>query len=124
MTKVETGRVLAWFRHIVGLANWDITVTVGEPPDDLGGDICPDKRPNWLGRSLANIPYHKASIWINQETHKEKDGVSWNETETMIHELIHIMFNDCNIETNDDQGEFCINQLAAVLLNQYRADSG
>lgn len=116
MNKREVRKIVRWFKKEIGLDGWEIVLCIGEPSNEIGGDILPRDRNDWYGRALPIVQSHKAVIWLNPEAHS--DGTS--ETETVLHELVHTFFGANGIQGGDDQQvEWVINRLARILAKQY-----
>ena len=74
-----------------------------------------------MGQCAPDVPYHAARIWINREAHD--NPLAGNERHTLFHELLHCFFDECGITAEGEPAEWGINQLANILLKQYRADT-
>lgn len=110
MTRREIHRAIRWFQRNVGLTGWTIAVLPGLR--DPG---------NAMGECVTDVPYHMARIWINREAHD--DSAAGGECHTLFHELLHCFFDECLIQAEGEPVEWAINQLASILLQQYRTDT-
>ncbi len=124
MTRKEMRSIIRWFKSNIGLHGWTIDVTIsGVPPEELTGDIPPDERKSYCGRSIVYTQFHRAVVWIHPEGHEDKLMID-NQEETLLHELVHCWWADVGLEETGQQCEWANNRLAAVLLKQYRSDVG
>ena len=66
--------------------------------------------------------YSKWAQYGMLEEYIKGDDCDGDEVETLMHELLHLMFNECEIDFDGSQGEYFLNRQATVNAKQYRAD--
>lgn len=120
MTNGDANKIVRWFQKNLGLLGWEVIVKKGLPPGDKSNKD--DESPPF-GACIPDVPYHRATIWINGDAHAEWDGSMSDEAHTLMHELLHALHNDCMIVAEGAHAEWGVNQVASVLLRQYRADN-
>ena len=118
MTRAETLKILKWFQSEIGISDWIVDISIDEPQLKLMEDLPSQDWGEFLGRTQMAATMHKAQVWVNVQNH-EKDQ---DPAETLIHELMHIFFSDCDMENTGDRREYANNRISAVLLRQFRSD--
>ena len=114
MTLATAHKILNWFKANIGLSDWNVEISLGAPPEWVDGPA--DER---YGSTTHQVQFHRAEVWINVDRHESREEGDGDTTETLMHELLHISFEDCGIEFDGDQGEYHLNRLARVLASQY-----
>jgi len=117
MTSKEAKAIVRWFQSSIGLSDWSISVTIGEPPEDLGDDIFPCDRKHWMGRCCFKTQFREGSIWVNPDAH-DTDGYG-TVSSTLFHELLHVFLASCDIESSEPMNEYAVNRLADALDSLY-----
>jgi len=116
MTKREARKIVRWFQKYIGLLGWAIIIKDGP---------CPGRKEDeddGFGACIPDVTYRTATIWIDREAHSKYSGDLSDESHTLVHELLHVFFAECDIQSSGEHAEWGINQLASMLLKQYRAD--
>jgi len=117
MTKRDAHQIKRWFqRAVIGLLGWNITFVFGLVPEKDEGNPS-------LGACKPDLPYHTAVIYINPKAHETQPAPLDDPAETLMHELLHVFHCECGIIDDGERAEYAVNQLASILLKQYRADT-
>ena len=119
MTPREAKAVEKWFKRTIGLSDWNIDVSMDHPQMELGGDIPPIERNGWLGRCIPRVDLRKAAIWVNSGGHDESQHAS--PLGTLFHELLHIFFASCGMDSSNLEADYAVNQIASALELLYEA---
>lgn len=109
--KKNLQKLTAKWQKILRLQDWDIQVDYGgiaELVEDLHG-ICHSEK-----------TYKKAAIVISDGSNLKNDLLAFDIELTLIHELLHLVFEAPNKKNQDDY-ERAIEQTAAALLNLDKA---
>lgn len=104
--KKNLEKLTAKWQKILRLQDWDIQVSYGgskELIDDLHG-LC-----------HSDQTYKKAAIIISDGSNIVTDLVKFDDELTLIHELLHLVFEPPN-KKNQDSYERAIEQTAAALV--------
>lgn len=107
MRKKNLQKLTAKWQRILRLQDWDIQVTYGgnsELVDDLHG-LCHSDR-----------VYKKAAIVISDGSNLVTDLLAFDIELTLIHELLHLVFEEPSKKKMDEY-ERAIEQTAAALLH-------
>lgn len=105
--KKNLQKLTAKWQKILRLQDWDIQVAYGgkaELVDDLHGVCHSDKT------------YKKAAIVISDGSNLVTDLLIFDDELTLVHELLHLVFEEPSKKKIDDY-ERAIEQTAAALLN-------
>ena len=108
MTRKEIAAITDWFQEHVGLAGWTIDVRESCGPDN-----------DALGRQTTDMSTRTCRIWLATDLHKIGVGINGDIKHTLLHELCHGFFDNCDVVGEGDRFEFAINRLASLLLKQY-----
>jgi len=119
MTKTGANKIVRWFKKNFGCRDWKIKI-LWCPAGASDGQV------RALGSCDPDLPYRAVKIRIDLEEHKYriKHDADTTPEHTLMHELIHCFFAECGIDDNGDSSEYGVNQLASILVKQYRADNG
>lgn len=119
MTPREAKAVEKWFKRTIGLSDWNIDLSIGDPQPELGHDIPPSERDEWLGRCGFRVDLRRACVWVNTSAHTIQQHTS--PTCTLFHEMIHCFFGSCGMDSHQEAAEYAVNQLASALELLYEA---
>ena len=87
-------------KKLMKLQDWTIELTATDDPPSW----C-DNNDDLIGQSVINIPRKTAKIWVSPKraTADDKEGRTelYNIGSTVVHEMLHVLFDDVGIPQAD-----------------------
>lgn len=113
MDRKQARRATRWAQKRLALRDWRIRLIVqDEPPkwaEELGDDAC--------GGEIGHVSSRQAFVWVSPERCEE---FKLDPLGVLMHELLHVAFDDAGMVSTGERREFAVNNLAAVMVEAYR----
>lgn len=119
LTLAEARKITTWFQKVMRLRDWRVAVWIQDSPPDW----CRPGDAGQLGRSLSNVAYKQARVWVSNERCREasKAYPAKDPRCVLVHELLHAACEEAGISDHaTKRGDFFIKGIERLVLFAYQ----